>query len=150
MRDIEAIRKRIPLRFPYLLIDRILEEGPDRVVALKNVTIGEPFFQGHFPEPSPAHKPGTLVLEAMAQTAALLVLADGDSPTLGYLVGVEAAKFRRKVVPGDQLRLEAIRGRTRRGLLQAGVTASVDGELAASATLSLLVARDGEAQTPLD
>jgi 3-hydroxyacyl-[acyl-carrier-protein] dehydratase len=144
MRDIEAIRKRIPLRFPYLLIDRILEEGPDRVVALKNVTIGEPFFQGHFPEP------GTLVLEAMAQTAALLVLADGDSPTLGYLVGVEAAKFRRKVVPGDQLRLEAIRGRTRRGLLQAGVTASVDGELAASATLSLLVARDGEAQTPLD
>jgi 3-hydroxyacyl-[acyl-carrier-protein] dehydratase len=150
MRDIEAIRKRIPLRFPYLLIDRILEEGPDRVVALKNVTIGEPFFQGHFPEPSPAIMPGTLVLEAMAQTAALLVLADGDSPTLGYLVGVEAAKFRRKVVPGDQLRLEAIRGRTRRGLLQAGVTASVDGELAASATLSLLVARDGEAQTPLD
>jgi 3-hydroxyacyl-[acyl-carrier-protein] dehydratase len=150
MRDIEAIRRRIPLRFPYLLIDRILEEGPDRVVALKNVTIGEPFFQGHFPEPSPAIMPGTLVLEAMAQTAALLVLADGDSPTLGYLVGVEAAKFRRKVVPGDQLRLEAIRGRTRRGLLQAGVTASVDGELAASATLSLLVARDGEAQTPLD
>jgi 3-hydroxyacyl-[acyl-carrier-protein] dehydratase len=145
MRDIEAIRKRIPLRFPYLLIDRVLEEGPDRVVALKNVTIGEPFFQGHFPEPSPAIMPGTLVLEAMAQTAAFLALADGDSPTLGYLVGVEAAKFRRKVVPGDQLRLEATRVRARRGLLQAAVTASVDGELAASATLSLLLARDGEA-----
>jgi 3-hydroxyacyl-[acyl-carrier-protein] dehydratase len=71
--------------------------------------------------------------------------ADGDSPTLGYLVGVEAAKFRRKVVPGDQLRLEATRMRARRGLLQAEVTASVDGELVASATLSLLVARDGEA-----
>ncbi|MCX6099349.1 MAG: 3-hydroxyacyl-[acyl-carrier-protein] dehydratase FabZ, partial [Candidatus Bipolaricaulota bacterium] len=102
MRDIEAIRRRIPLRFPYLMIDRILEEGPGRVVALKNVTIGEPFFQGHFPEPSPAIMPGTLVLEAMAQTAAFLVPADGDSPTLGYLVGVEAARFRRKVVPGDQ------------------------------------------------
>jgi 3-hydroxyacyl-[acyl-carrier-protein] dehydratase len=89
--------------------------------------------------------PGTLVLEAMAQTAAFLVPADGDGPTLGYLVGVEAAKFRRKVVPGDQLRLEAIRMRARHGLLQAEVTASVDGELAASATLSLLVARDGEA-----
>jgi 3-hydroxyacyl-[acyl-carrier-protein] dehydratase len=148
MRDIEAIRRRIPLRFPYLMIDRILEEGPGRVVALKNVTIGEPFFQGHFPEPSPAIMPGTLVLEAMAQTAAFLVPADGESPTLGYLVGVEAARFRRKVVPGDQLRLEATRVRARRGLLQAEVTASVDGELAASATLSLLVARDGEAQTP--
>jgi 3-hydroxyacyl-[acyl-carrier-protein] dehydratase len=89
--------------------------------------------------------PGTLVLEAMAQAAAFLMPADGDSPTLGYLVGVEAAKFRRKVVPGDQLRLEATRMRARRGLLQAEVTASVDGELVASATLSLLVARDGEA-----
>ena len=148
MRDIEAIRRRIPLRFPYLMIDRILEEDPGRVVALKNVTIGEPFFQGHFPEPSPAIMPGTLVLEAMAQTAAFLVPDDGDSPTFGYLVGVEAARFRRRVVPGDQLRLEATRVRARRGLLQAEVTASVDGELAASATLSLLVARDGEAQTP--
>ena len=148
MRDIEAIRRRIPLRFPYLMIDRILEEGPGRVVALKNVTIGEPFFQGHFPEPFPAIMPGTLVLEAMAQTAAFLVPVDGDSPTLGYLVGVEAARFRRKVVPGDQLRLEATRVRARRGLLQAEVTASVGGELAASATLSLLVTRDGEAKTP--
>jgi 3-hydroxyacyl-[acyl-carrier-protein] dehydratase len=146
MRDIEAIRKRIPLRFPYLLIDRVLEEGPDRVVALKNVTIGEPFFQGRFPEPSPAIMPGTLVLEAMAQTAAFLMPADDDSPMLGYLVGVETARFRRKVVPGDQLRLEATRVRARHGLLQAEVTASVDGELAASATLSLLVARSDEVQ----
>lgn len=148
MCDIEAIRRRIPLRFPYLMIDRILEEGPGRVVALKNVTIGEPFFQGHFPEPAPAIMPGTLVLEAMAQTAAFLVPTDGDCPTLGYLVGVEAARFRRKVVPGDQLRVEATRVRARRGLLQAEVTASVGGEIAASATLSLLVARDGEAQAP--
>jgi 3-hydroxyacyl-[acyl-carrier-protein] dehydratase len=144
MRDLEAIRKRIPLRYPYLMLDRVLEDGPDRVVALKNVSIGEPVFQGHFPEPFPAILPGTLVLEAMAQTAAFLLEPVGEGPALGYLVGVEAARFRRKVVPGDQLRLEAKRVRCRRGLLQAEVTASVDGEVAASATLSLLVTRQGE------
>jgi 3-hydroxyacyl-[acyl-carrier-protein] dehydratase len=148
MRDLEAIRKRIPLRYPYLMLDRVLEDGPDRVVALKNVSIGEPVFQGHFPEPFPAILPGTLVLEAMAQTAAFLLEEAGGGPTLGYLVGVEAARFRRKVVPGDQLRLEAKRVRCRRGLLQAEVTASVDGEVAASATLSLLIAREGEPLAP--
>jgi 3-hydroxyacyl-[acyl-carrier-protein] dehydratase len=149
VRDIEAIRQRIPLRFPYLLLDRILEEGPQRVVALKNVSIGEPFFQGHFPEPSPAIMPGTLVLEAMAQTAAFLVLpASGDSLSLGYLVGVEAARFRRQVVPGDQLQLEATLVRRRRGLVQANVVATVDGELAASATVSLFAGRTGESLSP--
>jgi len=72
MRDIEGIRKALPLRYPYLMIDRIIEEGDGRVVAIKNVTIGEPFFQGHFPEPLPAVMPGTLILEAMAQAAAFL------------------------------------------------------------------------------
>jgi 3-hydroxyacyl-[acyl-carrier-protein] dehydratase len=149
VRDIEAIRQRIPLRFPYLLLDRILEEGPERVVALKNVSIGEPFFQGHFPEPSPAIMPGTLVLEAMAQTAAFLVLpASGDSLSLGYLVGVETARFRRQVVPGDQLQLEATLVRRRRGLVQANVVATVDGELAASATVSLFAGRTGESLSP--
>jgi 3-hydroxyacyl-[acyl-carrier-protein] dehydratase len=147
VRDLEAIRKRIPLRYPYLMVDRVLEEGPDRVVALKNVSIGEPFFQGHFPDPLPAIMPGTLLLEAMAQTAAFLMEETGAGPSLGYLVGVEDARFRRKVVPGDQLRLEAKRLRFRRGLLQAAVTASVDGEVAASATLSLLLAGDGEPLT---
>ena len=148
MRDLEAIRKRIPLRYPYLMLDRVLEDGPDRVVALKNVSIGEPVFQGHFPEPFPAILPGTLVLEAMAQTAAFLLEETSGGPALGYLVGVEVARFRRKVVPGDQLRLEAKRVRCRRGLLHAEVTASVDGEVAASATLSLLVAREGEPLAP--
>ncbi len=144
MRDLEAIRKRVPLRYPYLMLDRILEDGPDRVVALKNVSIGEPVFQGHFPEPFPAILPGTLVLEAMAQTAAFLFGQAGDGPALGYLVGVETARFRRKVVPGDQLRLEAVRVRSRRGLVVAEVTASVEGEVAATASLSLLLARQGE------
>jgi 3-hydroxyacyl-[acyl-carrier-protein] dehydratase len=144
MRDLEAIRKRIPLRYPYLMLDRVLEDSPDRVVALKNVSIGEPVFQGHFPEPFPAILPGTLVIEAMAQAASFLFEEAGDGPALGYLVAVEAARFRRKVVPGDQLKLEATRVRSRRGLLQAEVTASVDGEIAATASLSLLLARQGE------
>jgi len=70
---IEEIRRRIPLRYPYLLVDRVTELGEERVVAIKNVTIGEPVFQGHFPEPLPAVMPGTLILEAMAQTAAFLL-----------------------------------------------------------------------------
>lgn len=144
MRDIEAIRQAIPLRFPYLMIDRIVEESPGRVVALKNVTIGEPFFQGHFPEPLAAVMPGTLILEAMAQTAAFLLLdGQGGRNAEGYLVAVEGARFRRKVVPGDQLRLEASAVRRRAGLLRADVVGTVDGDVAATASLSLL-ARDAE------
>ena len=141
MIDIEAIRRRIPLRYPYLMIDRIVEESDGRVVALKNVTVNEPFFQGHFPEPLEAVMPGTLILEAMAQTVAFLVPQGDRGESLeGYLVGVEKARFRRKVIPGDQLRVEARCTRARRGLLQADVSAFVDGELAASATISLLTA----------
>ena len=141
-RDIEAIRGRIPLRYPYLMIDRVLEEGPDRVVALKNVTINEPFFQGHFPQE--AVMPGTLVLEAMAQTCAFFQLTDeGDeAPRMGYLVGADKFRVRRKVVPGDQLRIEAHVARRKRELVQADVEASVDGEMAASVTISLLLKLD--------
>jgi 3-hydroxyacyl-[acyl-carrier-protein] dehydratase len=144
-RDIEGIRSRIPLRYPYLMIDRIVEEGEDRVVALKNVTADEPFFQGHFPEPLESVMPGTLILEAMTQAAAFLVPSRPEGETaeaMGYLVGVERARFRRRVVPGDQLRLEARLVRRRRDLVQADVTATVDGETAASATVSLLGASD--------
>ena len=137
-RDIEGIRARIPLRYPYLMVDRILEESPGRVVSLKNVTIDEPVFQGHFPEPLGAVMPGTLIVEAMAQTAAFLATRE-DGDEMGYLVGIEKARFRRKVIPGDQLRLEAKLVRRRRGLLRADVEATVDGEPAASATVSLLL-----------
>jgi 3-hydroxyacyl-[acyl-carrier-protein] dehydratase len=141
MLDIEAIRRRLPLRYPYLMIDRIVEESDDRIVALKNVTVNEPFFQGHFPEPLEAVMPGTLILEAMAQTVAFLILqGDRGEQLEGYLVGVDKARFRRKVVPGDQLRVEARCTRAKRGLLRADVSASVDGEPAASATISLLAA----------
>jgi len=141
-RDIEAIRARIPLRYPYLMIDRVLEEGPDRVVALKNVSINEPFFQGHFP--LEAVMPGTLILEAMAQACAFFQLTDNGehAPRMGYLVGVDKFRVRRKVVPGDQLRIEARVSRRKRELVQADVEASVDGETAASATVSLVLKLD--------
>ena len=139
MYDIEAIRKLLPLRYPYLMIDRVVERSDDRVLVLKNVTVNEPFFQGHFPEPLDAIMPGTLILEAMAQTVSFLVPSDEDDLKEGYLVGVEKARFRRKVVPGDQLRIEARKTRLKRGLLQAEVRALVDDELAASATISLLL-----------
>ncbi len=141
MLDIEAIRRALPHRYPFLLIDRVTEQEDGRVVAVKNVTINEPYFQGHFAEPLEAVMPGVLILEAMAQTAAFLVPpADGEAATReGYLVGIEKARFRRKVVPGDRLVLEAVRTRARRGLLQADVRATVDGEAAASASVSLLM-----------
>lgn len=140
MYDIEAIRQRLPHRYPFLLVDRIVERNEERVVGLKNVTVNEPFFQGHFPPPLEAVMPGVLLLEAMTQTAAFLVLDDGkETPSVGYLVGIDKAKFRRKVVPGDQLRMEARISRQKRELLQATVEATVDGELAASAIVTMVV-----------
>jgi len=141
---IEEIRRRIPLRYPYLMIDRVVEYGPDRAVALKNVTIDEPVFQGHFPEPLPAVMPGTLILEAMAQTAAFL-LADVKGKE-GYLVEVTRARFHRKVTPGDQLRLEAHPLRRRGGLIQAEVRATVAGNPAADAVVSLFVPEEEDVE----
>lgn len=138
--DVEGIRRTLPHRYPFLLVDRILERDEDRVLALKNVTINEPFFQGHFPSPLEAVMPGVLILEAMAQTAAFLApgCREGESE-VGYLVGIEKARFRRKVVPGDRLHLEAHLARRKRELLRADVSATVDGEEAASATLSIVL-----------
>ncbi|MBE0636690.1 3-hydroxyacyl-ACP dehydratase FabZ [Candidatus Bipolaricaulota bacterium] len=138
MYDIEAIRQRLPHRYPFLLVDRIIERSAERVVGIKNVTANEPFFLGHFP--LEAVMPGVLILEAMTQTAAFLALDDqAETPSIGYLVGIDKAKFRRKVVPGDQLRMEARISRQKRELLQATVEATVDGELAASAVVSMVL-----------
>lgn len=138
MYDIEAIRQRLPHRYPFLLVDRIVEQSAERVVGLKNVTVNEPFFLGHFPQE--AVMPGVLILEAMTQTAAFLAMGDdANAPSVGYLVGIDKAKFRRKVVPGDQLRMEARISRQKRELLQATVEATVEGELAASAVVSVVL-----------
>lgn len=104
--DVNQIRQILPHRYPFLLVDRIIEMDETHVVGIKNVTANEPFFQGHFPD-FPV-MPGVLIVEAMAQTAGVQVLSsipDRDQK-LVFLVSVDAARFRRPVVPGDQLRIE--------------------------------------------
>src|SRR5208337_410077 len=106
--DVNEIRQILPHRYPFLLVDRIIELEPERIVGIKNVTVNEPFFDGHFPE-FPV-MPGVLIVEAMAQTAGVLVLKsipDRDRK-LVLLVSIESARFRRPVVPGDTLRLEVV------------------------------------------
>jgi 3-hydroxyacyl-[acyl-carrier-protein] dehydratase len=135
---IEEIRQFLPHRYPFLLVDRVLEwEKDTRIVALKNVTANEPFFQGHFPHISVM--PGVLVIEAMAQAAALLSLKSmglvNDGKSVYYFVGIDGARFKRPVTPGDQLRLEVEQLRVSRGLGKFKGVARVDGEIASEAEL---------------
>lgn len=140
---IDEILKILPHRYPFLLVDRILEvEAGKRVVGIKNVTFNEEFFQGHFPG-NPV-MPGVLVLEAMAQVSAfglLGVVPDRDRKLL-YLSGVDRCKFRRPVVPGDQLRIEAEILSLRPRVCKCRAAATVDGAVCAEAELlSVLVDR---------
>lgn len=135
--DIEEIKDAIELRYPYLLVDRIVELEDDRVKGIKNVTINEPFFQGHFPEPGPSVMPGTMIVEAMAQVAGILAGRDREETRLGYLVGVDGARFREKVIPGDQLTLEGKLERKRSSVCRVLVEASVKGELVSEAEITL-------------
>jgi UDP-3-O-[3-hydroxymyristoyl] N-acetylglucosamine deacetylase / 3-hydroxyacyl-[acyl-carrier-protein] dehydratase len=134
--DIGSILDIMPHRYPFLLVDRILEMEPDRrVLALKNVTINEPFFQGHFP----GHPimPGVLIIEAMAQAGGLLLLTSVANPVgkLVYFTGIDAARFRRPVVPGDQLLLECELIKLRGAICKMRGTAKVAGEKVAEAEL---------------
>lgn len=140
MLDIRAILKIMPHRYPLLLIDRILDVDPGkRVVALKNVTINEPFFAGHFPD----HPimPGVLVIEAMAQAGGVLLLNTVEHPEtkVVYFMGIDGARFRRPVTPGDQLRFELEMLVNRRGMCKMKGRATVDGELVAEAELMATV-----------
>lgn len=130
----------LPLRYPYLLIDRVEERSPERVRALKNVTHNEWFFVGHFP--GRPVMPGTLLLEGMAQTAGILLREHerAAGPALGFLVGVDKARFRRQVLPGDRVIYEAKLLKAKRGLLRAEVVATVEGEPVAEAIISLMSA----------
>ena len=133
---IADILRLLPHRYPFLLVDRILELEPEkRVVGLKNVTINEPFFQGHFPG-APV-MPGVLIIEAMAQTGGVLIFRDlpNREEKLVYFTGIEDARFRRPVVPGDQLRLEMQSVNRRKDFGKMHGKATVDGKLAAEATL---------------
>ena len=119
MMDIHEIRKQLPHRYPFLLVDRVLElEKGKRIKALKNVTINEPFFGGHFPN-RPV-MPGVLMLEAMAQAAALLAFdttgVTMDDKTVYYFAGIDAARFKRPVEPGDQLLMDVELDRVRAGI----------------------------------
>jgi 3-hydroxyacyl-[acyl-carrier-protein] dehydratase len=138
--DIHEILRRLPHRYPFLLVDRVLECEPGhRVRALKNVTVNEPYFQGHFP-----HRPvmpGVIIIEALAQAAGILAFVTAgvypDENSVFYFVGIDKARFRRPVGPGDQLTLQATLERNLRGIWKLAAVASVDGAEAASAELML-------------
>ena len=138
MMDIHEILKKLPHRYPILLVDRVLElEKGKRIKALKNVSINEPYFMGHFP-----HRPvmpGVLMLEALAQAAAILSFETlgvlPDDKTVYYFGGIDGARFKRPVEPGDQLILEATLDRMKSGVFKFSTRALVDGELAVEAQL---------------
>ncbi len=136
--DVRAILDLLPHRYPFLLVDRVLEiESGKRIVALKNVTINEPFFVGHFPH-LPV-MPGVLQIEALAQAAGILSFQTmgrkSDDRSVYYFVGIDNARFKRPVVPGDQLRLEVEIVRVARSLWKYSGRALVDGQIAAQADL---------------
>jgi 3-hydroxyacyl-[acyl-carrier-protein] dehydratase len=136
--DIHEILKRLPHRFPFLLVDRVLElDKGKRIKALKNVTMNEPYFVGHFP-----HRPvmpGVMILEALAQAAAILAFDNvgvfPDDKTVFYFAGIDAARFKRPVEPGDQLILHATLDRMKAGIVKFSAQATVDGAIAAEAEL---------------
>jgi 3-hydroxyacyl-[acyl-carrier-protein] dehydratase len=135
---IEEIKNYLPHRYPFLLLDRIVDwEANKRIVALKNVTANEPFFQGHFP--NFAVMPGVLVIEAMAQACAMLGLLSlgqkDDGKSIYYFVGIDGARFKRPVVPGDQLILEVWQERVKAGIHKYRTLGTVDGQVAAECTI---------------
>jgi 3-hydroxyacyl-[acyl-carrier-protein] dehydratase len=138
--DIDAIREILPHRYPFLLVDRIEELETERVVGIKNVTVNEPFFTGHFPD-YPV-MPGVLIIEAMAQVAGVLVLSGipDRKNKLVLLAGVDGAKFRKPVRPGDQLRMEMKVLRSRATMAKVSGTATVDGVVVAEAEILCVLA----------
>lgn len=138
MMDVNEIRQYLPHRYPFLLVDRVVELNlNESIVAYKNVTINEPFFNGHFPN-HPV-MPGVLIIEAMAQAAGILGFKTMDKKpedgSIYYFVGSDKARFKRPVVPGDRLQLEAKIITEKRGIWKFECRATVDGELACSATI---------------
>lgn len=136
--NIEQIKEYLPHRYPFLLIDRVLEcQPPTRIVAIKNVSINEEFFTGHFPH---YHvMPGVLVVEGMAQAAAILSFKTldvrPDKKSVYYFAGIDSARFKRPVVPGDQIRYEITAGRSIRGIAKFSGVARVDDLVVAEAEL---------------
>lgn len=144
--NIDEIRTILPHRYPFLLVDRILELEDERIVGMKNVTVNEPCFVGHFPD-FPV-MPGVLIIEAMAQVAGVLVLKsipDRDNK-LVFLASVEEAKFRKPVRPGDQLVIEMVMVRRKSFVAKMSGTAKVDGVVVAEATVMCSLQDKGSAE----
>jgi 3-hydroxyacyl-[acyl-carrier-protein] dehydratase len=141
--DINQILKLLPHRYPFLLVDRVLEITPRvSITALKNVTMNEPFFQGHFPD-FPV-MPGVLIIEALAQTAALLTFSEAKAENaIYYFAGIDGARFKKPVLPGDQLIMMAILEREKAGIYKFQVKATVNDELAAEANITCAVRTKG-------
>jgi 3-hydroxyacyl-[acyl-carrier-protein] dehydratase len=135
--DIRKIMAFLPHRYPFILVDRIVEMIPhERIVGLKNVTMNEPFFQGHFPG-APV-MPGVLIVEAMAQAGGILAYAsrgEDEEKELVYFMGIDRARFRKPVIPGDQLILEMVSTKTRGNVFKMSGKASVDGAMVAEAEI---------------
>ena len=141
--DINQILKLLPHRYPFLLVDRVLEITPRvSIKALKNVTMNEPFFQGHFPD-FPV-MPGVLIIEALAQTAALLTFSEAKAENaIYYFAGIDGARFKKPVLPGDQLIMTAILESEKAGIYKFQVKATVNDELAAEANITCAVRTKG-------
>lgn len=135
--DVEDIKRMIPHRFPFLMIDRVTNLiAETSAVGLKNVTVNEPHFEGHFP--TRPVMPGVLIIEAMAQTAAVLVVATLGQEVAGqlvYFMTIDQARFRKPVVPGDRLELAVVKEQRRLGMWKFKGRATVDGQLVAEATI---------------
>jgi beta-hydroxyacyl-ACP dehydratase FabZ len=147
--DIQAIQDILPHRYPFLLVDRILELSPERAVGVKNVSANEPQFQGHFP--GIPIMPGVLLLEAMAQVAGIMVVhttpAEVRRKQLMLFAGIDGARFRRLVAPGDQVMIETRVLRSKAGVYKVSGRATVEGALVAEAELMCkVVPRSAEAE----
>ncbi len=142
--DILALTKLLPHRYPFLMIDRIVDiDGDDSAVGIKNVTINEPHFLGHFP--GQPVMPGVLIVEAMAQTAGAICIrgAGATKPSLVYFLTIDNAKFRKPVVPGDQLRIHVRKIKKRGNLLKFACEGVVDGAKVAEAEISAMMVENG-------
>lgn len=138
MMNINEIMQHLPHRYPFLLVDRIIDIHPGKdITGIKNVTFNEPFFQGHFP--GQPIMPGVLIIEAMAQVAGIAAFSSGMEGKAVYFMSIEKAKFRRPVVPGDQLRLEIKVLQQRGNVWKFSGAATVDGKLVSEADFTAMV-----------